>query len=176
MAVITYYFDASDAAATDPGPVWTGDDNAFDGDITTSATSSTSGSNAANFLKAEGTNAADLGTSINFIRARSYSVTNSNQFDAEIYTDALGETLGKVIGSSIIGWMPYVDLVTPSGGWTWVKVQALEVKIWKSGGGGTAAGCARVELLINHNSPNKPGNYSRNIIVGNDMSRSESAR
>ena len=136
----TYYFDGSDAAASDPGSVWTDDNNAFDSDTsdppTTFATTTTAGSTSSNYLMAEGTNAPSWVATISQVRARIYGRANlANTLSATIYTDSLGESLGTptVGGSNTNAWGGYTTLSAPSGGWTWAKVQALEVKVYTSG-------------------------------------------
>tara|TARA_R110000772_G_scaffold20466_2_gene56804 strand:+ start:94192 stop:96273 length:2082 start_codon:yes stop_codon:yes gene_type:complete len=138
--ISTYYFDESDATATDPNSVWTSDSNAFDGSISTNPLCSTDGSTSSNFLLAEGTNAPVNGGAISLVKARVHNRTpgvpqNSGSVEAAIYTDALGELLGtpNKDGDSP-GYGSYATLSTPSGGWTWTKVQALEVKLYRTGG------------------------------------------
>lgn len=146
----TYYFDGSDAAATDPNSVWTNDANVFDGSIATTATVGVTGSTSSNYLMAEGTNAADNGGTITQVNARIYggSNTESSTF-AAIYTDGLAELLGtpsKTSGGS--GYGSYTTLSTPSGGWTWAKIQALETKIYITDGG-INPNVAQVEIEVN---------------------------
>lgn len=147
--VSTYYFDGSDAAATDPNAVWTNDTNAFDGSILTSASSSTTGSASSNFLMAEGTNAPGSGGAIQSVRTRIYYDPTNADVTHNIYTDGLGEllfsnSLGPV---SSPGWSNYSALTAPSGGWTWAGIQALEVKLFKSAGIGAAL-VYRVEVEV----------------------------
>ena len=133
--VATYYFDGSDATATDPGAVWTNDANAFDGLTSTSASVNTTGSTASNFLLAEGTNAPITGGAISQVLARVYATTTSGEINptmrAAIYTNALGELLGTPVKTGAEGWGSYTALSTPSGGWTWQKVNDLEVKLYR---------------------------------------------
>jgi len=136
--VNTYYFNGSDAAATDPDAVWTNDANAFDGLTTTSASVATTGSTASNFLLAEGTNAPTTGSTITQVRARIYATTTSDDLnpnmEAAIYTNALGELLGSPQKSGLEGWGSWATLSTPSGDWTWQKINDLEVKVYRVGG------------------------------------------
>jgi hypothetical protein len=137
-----YYFDGSDAAASDPGTVWTNDANAVDATLTTYASCSTNGSDASNFLMAEGTNAPGTGASIANVYARVYykwgSTSGTPAGSVKIYTDALGEVLGTVsdideqLSPIFTAWL---QLVVPSGGWSWAKVQALEFKGYRTNGG-----------------------------------------
>lgn len=143
MAVSTYYFDGSDAGATDPDGVWLNDSNAFDGSTGTSA--STSGANSSDwgststkYLKAEGTNAPGSGGEITQVRVRLYGSgdeqTGVSYGKAAVYTDGLSELLGTAVntlgGGPPPGWSDYTTLSAPTGGWTWAKIQALEVKIY----------------------------------------------
>lgn len=104
----TYYFDGSDAVATDPNAVWTNETNADDGDTGTFADTTTAGSTSSNYLMIEGTNAPASGDPIATVRARLYWDSNSDAPQ----------------------WSTYSTLTTATGGWTWDKVQALEVKIY----------------------------------------------
>lgn len=146
MAVDIYYFDGSDAAATDPDAVWTNDSNAFDGSTSTGASTSgvdsgDHGSTSVNFLKAEGTNAPSSGGNIIQVRARMHGSGDDqsglSEAHAAIYTDNLGELLGTVDSLRGAGsppdWDSYVTLSEPTGGWTWEKIQALEIKIYNNG-------------------------------------------
>ena len=101
----TYYFDGSDAAASDPGGVWTNETNADDGDVSTTATTTTTGTESSNYIQIEGTNAASSGLPI-------------SRVDLRISWGSLGNHSN------------YISLMVPSGGWTWAKVQALETRIW----------------------------------------------
>lgn len=153
----SYYFDASDAAATDPNNVWTSDANAFDGKTTTTATCATPGSVSSNYLMAEGTNAPASGAAIIDVQARIWGFINAGPATtnyAAIYTDALGELLGTatVVNKTGIGFYgEYVKLTPPSGGWTWTKIAALEVKIYTDANSGTyqTAQVALVEVEVN---------------------------
>ena len=150
----TYYFDGSDAAATDPGVVWTNDGNAFDSDDpttpTTAATTSTSGNNSSNYLMAEGTNAPSSGGNIVNVYARLYSSSNGvRRANYEIFTDGLAESLGTGAADQVAAeWSDYVLLSTPSGGWTWAKVQALETKIWEGVGTASTISVFRIEVRV----------------------------
>lgn len=106
---VTYYFDGSDAAVTDPDAVWSNDTNLTNGDTATGATTSNTGSKSSNYLQTEGTNAVDDGTVIKTVEARVH---------------------GKAFASSSTAYGSYVTLSTPSGGWSWTKIQALETRVW----------------------------------------------
>jgi hypothetical protein len=107
----TYYFDGSDAAATDPDVVWTNETNADDGSTATDATSITAGTATTNEIKIEGTNAPASGGNISLVKARIYGGHSGLQ-----------------------EWGAWQNLSIPSGGWTWAKIQALEVGIFGTNG------------------------------------------
>lgn len=101
----TYYFDASDAGPTDSGGVWTNDANAFDQDgaiPSTFAYTLTDDSP----LEGTGTTAPTTGDPIIFVEARVYG----------------GGSQGKP------SWTNWFKLLLPSGGWTWQRVNDLEVE------------------------------------------------
>lgn len=133
----TYYFDVSDAGPTDPNGVWSSDAEAFNNDTVTPATVpfASGGSDTLNYLMGEGTNAPTSGSPITQVRARLYANAGSaaNSENARIYTDGLAENLGTASkGGSGAAYGSYVVLTTPSGGWTWQKINDLETKIWHS--------------------------------------------
>lgn len=106
----TYYINASDSGPTDAGSNWTNDANAFDGNLATSASTTALGN--ADTLVAGGTNAPILSYTISQVRARIYASANN---------------VSGLFGS-------YVTLTTPSGGWTWQKVNDLTTSIGTSQG------------------------------------------
>lgn len=136
-----YYFDASDDAVTDTNAAWGSEANIFDASETSTGTCGVAGSNSSNFAFAGGTNAPGSGTTIAKVQTRiRYAGSNANSRTVgwQVYTDSLGESLGsftQVMTSSTAAWSAWNDLTTPSGGWTWAKVQALEVKVWEVSGG-----------------------------------------
>lgn len=152
FGISSYYFDVSDAGPTDSGSAWTNDANAFDGSTATSATSSVSSSTSSNFLFGEGTNAPTSGNTISQVRARIYghnAVTTFFTVRASIYTNGLAELLGTANGpGETSDWGSYVTLSTPSGGWTWQKVNDLEVKIWGDGDLGIGIEARMVEVEV----------------------------
>jgi hypothetical protein len=103
----TYYFDGSDAVATDDQAVWTDETNADDGATGTKATTSSIGSSTNNDIFIEGTNAPASGNSVFKVDARVHGGTAASQ-----------------------AWGNWFTLDIPSGGWTFAKIQALEVAIW----------------------------------------------
>jgi hypothetical protein len=157
-AVATYYLDASDAAISDPNSVWSNDANAFNGNTTDSASTATTGSTLSNFLLGEGTNAPTSGGTITQVRARVYALNGGDTpgtTSAVIYSNGLGELLGTAtrIGSlGVAGYGNYITLNTPSGGWTWQKVNDLETKIYLSGGEEPSSNVYKVEVEVTFNN------------------------
>jgi hypothetical protein len=140
-----YYFDASDAAVSDPNTVWTTEAN-ITGDqlLTTFGTSTTNGSTSSNYVMAEGTNAPGSGATIANVYVRmnhKWGASNAaNAGELKVYSDALAELLATV-AQSVTGttatWTGWSVLTVPSGGWTWAKVQALEFKAYRTAGATT---------------------------------------
>jgi len=133
----TYYFDISDGGATDADAVWTDpDSDVFDGSTLTYSQGATAGSTSSNFLFGAGTSAPTSGNTITQVRARIYAYNAGTTTSAAIYTDGLGELLGTPTNNNSTGggsWDSYATLSTPAGGWTWQKVNDLEVKVYTSG-------------------------------------------
>lgn len=138
MPTTTAYFDASDDAVSDPNGVWSNDANLFDSSTTTYASTNQNGSTSSNYLFAGGTSASGSGT-ITQVRARIRGLSYPSTLYAAIYTDGLGELLGTPTryGASA-GYGDYVTLSTPTGGWSWAVVAALEVKVYKATGSDTS--------------------------------------
>jgi hypothetical protein len=151
LSASSYYFDASDAATSDPNGVWGSDASAFNGDTSTNAITSTAGDDSLNYLMGEGTNAPTSGRIIDSVRVRIYSTqVNGATSNAKIYTDGLAEVLGTATNnSSTADYGSYVTLSTPSGGWTWQKINDLEIKLYQSGGTGSPSiQVAKVEIQV----------------------------
>lgn len=153
----TYYFDASDAGPFDPNNGWNNDANAFDGSISTYAAETVNGTSTFGYLYAEGTNAPATGDLIGNVRVRIYGTTDSMAFtssvNATVYTDGMAEELGTATKSgdwvtNTTGWSDYVTLAKPTGGWTWAKVQSLEVKIWSEYGADAGIAAYKVEIAV----------------------------
>lgn len=136
-----YYFDGSDAAATDPNSVWTAEENIIDASDSTGGTVTTTGDTSTNYVMAEGTNAPASGGTIAGVRVRVFHDTTSSSASGEvkIYSDGLAELLATVSVSSTSTdtYSSWTTLSTPSGGWTWAKVQALEFKAYRTSGAAT---------------------------------------
>lgn len=98
----TYYFDGSDAAATDPDNVWTNETNADDGSTTTYASTTQGGSENSYEIRMEGTNAPSSGGTIVSVKARLHNGTT---------------------------WGNYGTVAAPVAGWSWSAIQALELQL-----------------------------------------------
>lgn len=163
----TYYFDGSDATATDPGGVWTSDDEAFNGDFTTAATASSTGSESSNYLMAEGTNAPITGDTIGAVRAGVFASTGNVGFAyttvLKVYTDGLAELLGtqNMSGqdSSAGRFGGYIDLREPSGGWTWQKIKNMEFKAYVIGSAVLTKSIFRINIEVYSPSEVIPGGF-----------------
>lgn len=143
--VAYYTFDASDAAVSDPNNVWTDDAYAADGRNSWEATTASTGSTSSNFLHIQGTTAPSSGYTISQVRVKMYGSSGDYDVSATVYTDGLAESLGT--GTMSAGASSFTALSTPSGGWTWAKLQALEVKVYATNT--TASGrVAKVELEV----------------------------
>ncbi len=182
MAISSFYFNASDAALSDPNSAWTNDENAFDGSITTAATTTLTGDTATNFLLGQGTDAPSTGGTITSVSARVYGQGQNSggfagpQTSASIYTIALGELLGTpvTIASTAAQWGLYVVLSAPAAGWTWQTVNNLQVKLYTLSGslGTCTARKVEVQVTFTHSAP---GNHGPYVIVGDGLSRAEVA-
>lgn len=159
-AVKNYYFDGSDAAASDPGGVWSNPNFAFNGDLTSFSNTSTFGDENTNYLMAEGTNAPDTGGTISQVRARLYAGVDDNQgsgMTAKIYSDGLLENLATIENFELpAAWGSYYTLNTPTGGWTWPKIQALEVKAFVPNVGQTLISADVYKLELEVSTPADP--------------------
>lgn len=121
--VETYYADASDLLS-DSGP-WLFDSNAFDGDFAISSAQTTANGT----LTGDGTTAPISGATITSVE---YSYTYEHTMDvgdlSKFYIYSGGE---KVAQSNKSGTslgrekLPWASVSTPSGGWTWQKVNDL---------------------------------------------------
>jgi hypothetical protein len=123
--VATYYFDGSDVAATDEGSDWANVTNADDGNTATDATL-TSISGTPSVLKIQGTNAPSSGETITQVRSRVYGFWGGQITLIQIHTDTEAELLDSYGAQATEGWTSYQVLDTPTAGWTWATLQALE--------------------------------------------------
>lgn len=128
----TYYFDGSDGIS-DPNGAWTDQGYAFDGSLDTWAYTASVGSTSTNYLFGAGVSCPTTGDSIGSVEARAYAYNDQVASAATVYTDGLGETLGVILASSYYytqDWSDFVTLAIPNGGWTWQKLNDLEVKMY----------------------------------------------
>ena len=122
---IEYYFDASDAGPTDTGGHFTDEANIFDGSKTTYGYAS----NVSSFLEATGTNAPASGPTIQSVRVGLLASTTALGASDILFFDTKysGTSLGLTGWNKAAG--EFQVLTVSSGGWTWDKVQALEIEI-----------------------------------------------
>lgn len=150
----TYYFNGSDDAISDPQGVWTSAANVFDTSTTTSGVcSGVTGSTSTNYLFSGGTNAPTSGDTIYSVRARILAgsvLPDGHSHSATIYTNGLAESLGTATKNTggFVEYGAYVALSTPTGGWTWDKVAALETKVYTTDAGTSAPSIFRVEIEV----------------------------
>lgn len=175
----TYYFDGH-TAISDPNSVWTNDTNAFDNDSsvtpTTAATCVSLGSTSSNYLLGEGTNSPNTGAVIKSVSARYYGgrLALGDQITVNIYTNSQAELLYSIPKITSATWTSFSALTEPTGGWTWQKIQDLEVLIFCNNiSGGTGITISKIELEVTTESQFQ--NYGKSIEVGNGMSRSGKA-
>jgi hypothetical protein len=98
-----FYFDGSDAAASDPDGAWTDETNSDDGVVSTNASTSVTGSETTNYIQIEGTSATGITDDIISVQFRI-----------------------RYSGGTRRDW---TTIPQPSGGWTQTKIQGLEVRI-----------------------------------------------
>lgn len=177
----SYCLDGSDAAANDVYANWTDDANAFDCSTSTYAYTSTLSTN---LLKAEGTDAPTSGSTITQVEARAYGAVQipGDYIDVGIYTDGAAELIssGLSIDTGSPGWTSYTTLSTPTGGWTWQKVndletqmvantalgnevRAYEIQFRVTSSGGTISGAKSVSFWTN---PDSTTNYYVSLTSG----------
>ena len=135
------FFDVSDAGPTDPGAVWTNDIGMFDrqdGSRSTASFTNTTGSSSADYLEGQGTDLPPTGPAISsgIVRVRAFRGSPPPAvLGMRITTDGAAETLLDTTQTLDITIANYdFTLSTPSGGWTWAKLQALEVRVWRDSG------------------------------------------
>lgn len=152
-AANTYYFDAH-LGISDPINAWTNDNNAFDGSITTSATSS----NDATYLLGAGTTAPTSGLAITQVRVRVFGSRGGTgaSVNMGIYTAGQATLLGT--NSSLLvspaAWSAFTTLTAPSGGWTWDILNTLEAKANLSNALNQIMNLYRIELEVSTTQSN----------------------
>jgi hypothetical protein len=121
----TYYFDASISGPSDSESAWSNDASAFDGSTNTNASLffESSGS-----LEGTGTSSPDNGGTISSVKARVYGSSNGGACTSTNTVLYSNNSLGTIDLSPTISWSPFTSLSVPSGGWTWSKIQNLEIK------------------------------------------------
>jgi hypothetical protein len=125
--IVGFYFDESDETAT--GTNWTNPSNAFDGLPNTTAYLPVQ---YINELSAGGTNAPTTGETIVLVEFNAYGNAGSyDDVDFEVFTNGKGESLGSINtgATNFNGGAGWTALSAPTGGWTWQKINDLEVYI-----------------------------------------------
>ncbi len=152
----TYYFDASDVSASDPDSVWNNDSNAFDGSTSTNSntTSTNAGSPTVEELAGEGTNAPASGGTINAVIFRVFGSASSSNLSCEVASDGRADILfnGLITSFSTAKFQKWENLDVPSGGWTWAKIQALEIRFYDSSTLGNNVAVYRAEIFVQHST------------------------
>lgn len=131
-ATNTYYFNGT---VSDPNNKWSNDANIIDGNSSTLATAGGlyNSTQTENYLKLENTNAPTSSNPISQVRARLSGFTSQSltPMYADIYTDNGAELLGTAsLSSTSNAYGSYVTLTTPSGGWSYSKLQTLEAIVY----------------------------------------------
>lgn len=176
MAVNTYYFDGSDEAANVTSGSFNNITNLDDGDTGTYTDSSTDPSIAI----VGGTNAPSSGGTITQVRGRHFGGHGgASGVITYFYTDGKGEELGSVadgvnLGIDDPGWSSYTTLSTPTGGWTWAKIQALEAEIRVVVLTG-ATQSHRIEIEVTSSSTGRSSITSRSSVSSRSVISSRSS-
>jgi hypothetical protein len=176
MPVDTYYFDGH-TSITDANNVWSNDANAFDGNTTDSATTTSGGSSDVRNLIGTGTTAPTSGGNITQVRARLFANADTSQAfhdlvqaDIKDGSTSLGTPIGANNATAAFG--SYVTLSAPSGGWTWTKVNGLIADIKRQTAiGGNATGAYKVEIEVTSDAA---GSASASISPSPSLSISSS--
>jgi len=153
MDTNTYYFDGSDVSATETGvgTSWSNITNADDGDVDTDASVTLGEFADSKELVIEGTNAPSSGGEILQVRARIHGhAVGGSEILTDITTNADDEELYSNIPANLSeGWSDYYILSTPTGGWTWDKIQSLESRSRGNGGfDGATVYFSRIEIEV----------------------------
>ena len=163
----TYYFDASDATPSQIGSAWfdedgIGLDDAFDTSTSTysyARLSSSDGSLTDNYIHGQGTNSPTTGGIIQNVYARIYAQEIEvfpPTVHGAVYSNGLSELLGEATYSGLTpDWGSYAELSIPSGGWTWQKVNDLEIKFYATSIGYESR-IYKAEVLVEYSSEPEP--------------------
>lgn len=148
MALSVYYGNAS---TTDAQGVWTNDSNAINGNTSTSATATASGSTLSNALVINGASTeSDTITGITQVRARIYARARGSSSYVYAYMSTGASPLGvPYVFGNTAGWSSWETLSTPSGGWTQAKLESIQAFVYLSGADTTNSGeIRRVEYEV----------------------------
>ncbi len=175
----TYYFDASDGGPTDPDTEWVSDSQAFNGSVGDGAVQNTAnvGSATTGYLEGEGTTAPASGGTISQVMTRVfYDIGTGAELEYRVTTDAAGETLVTVPSASLPEpptgaiWSEWFQVSVPSGGWTWAKLQALEVRFWDPSNDSSGVLVLKCEIFVRHTTGTETleNDFSVGISAGTD--------
>lgn len=169
LTTTEYYFDASDVGVSDPDAVWSNDVNLFgDNDTGSAATTTTNGSSTTNEIEGAGTNAPTSGESIVKVEARFFrGGSNTAEGTTLIYSASKAELLGTINGVTGGGFTSYVELTTPSGGWTWQKINDLVALCYKTSG--TTFAVSVVRVLVTHVATPYPTKLEPQYLLANTL-------
>ena len=189
--IAKYYFDASDAGPTDTGGEWDNDANAFDGTLTTEASTNTA---AATALSGEGTTAPTTGATIGevWLRIRYSGQTSLSALVVDLDEDSVGGTnlLTATIDDATLDAEHVKEflITAPAGGWTWQKVNDLAISFTTTGSGSSVDVNIAEVLVFDSNGrgyfedaqPDGGGDYSKTAdttviasIAGSDLGTDE---
>jgi len=154
MSVSVFYVDAHNGI-TDAQNVWANDANAFNGDITSSATTTTPGGATNNALTGLGTNADIVKYTgpITQVRTRIFGTPPSSSAFLFGYVTGGPSALSGgvspfVTGTTTASWGAWVNMNVPSGGWTWQKVKDIKGTFYSSAAGTAVAYQIQVEVTF----------------------------
>lgn len=134
-----YYQVDGNIAITDPDSAWVNDNDAFDGDEFTGATSAASGDDTTNYLRGDGVNVPPERFNAYYtpvqVRVRTKGLVAGLGLPIFLWTrfyDGDDDTaLGDVRNNNgTSDWSGYFLLTPPTGGWTWEKIAGLYAKTW----------------------------------------------
>lgn len=146
-------FHFNDATPADPSDDWQDDASAFDGDINTSAYADMFAGNT-DYLTGDGTTApSSSSNSIGTVRVRFSRMfgSSSRHMDAKVLDGAetlLSEDVPWTAAPA--AWSDWYTLSTPTGGWTWAKLNGLTAKVKKDATSTVTLRVYAIQLHVSH--------------------------
>ena len=147
MPVTTYHLDASDAGPTDASADWADDADTFNGSTADRALNSGNGTG---WLSGDGTTAPTTGDYISRVQWRVNAENNiGDQLNHEIREDSPAGAVLDARSTSVAAqeWNSWGDLLAPSGGWTWQKVNDLSYRV-QTNAASDVGGAYAVEVRV----------------------------